>query len=110
MGRERSMSFGSPAERFTRKMFARIITSVARSLRDQEVSIAQLAVLYLLDERETMRVGDVASELECSQPAASRMVDDLVRRELVSRTEDPEDRRVRIIALTAAGHGFVARS
>jgi DNA-binding MarR family transcriptional regulator len=110
MGHDKGFGLGSPAERFTRRMFARIVTSVARTLREHELSVAQLAALYLIDDRGTMRVGDVAAELVRSAPAASRMVDDLVRQGLVAREEDPTDRRARVLALTPAGHEFVALS
>ena len=56
-------ALGSPPEKLTRRMFTRIITNVARSLQEHELSVAQLALMYLLDEREAMRVGDAATEL-----------------------------------------------
>ncbi|HNC04993.1 MAG TPA: winged helix DNA-binding protein, partial [Solirubrobacterales bacterium] len=39
-----------------------------------------------------------------SMPAVSRAIDSLVRKGLVSRVEDPHDRRRRLIALTDEGH------
>ena len=110
MKHDAAIQLGSPAERFTRQMFARIVTALARTLREHELSVAQLATLYLLDERGTMRVGEIATELERSAPAASRIVDDLVRQGLVARDEDATDRRARVLALTTAGNAFVARS
>ena len=86
-------ALGSPPEKLTRRMFTRIITNVARSLQEHELSVAQLALMYLLDEREAMRVGDAATELGLSAPTTSRLVDDLVKQELVARSEDPNDRR-----------------
>ncbi len=110
MGRRASVTLGSPFERFTRQIFARIIAGIARTLREHDLSVAQLAVLYLLDERSTLRVGEVAGELARSAPAASRLVDDLVRQGLVARREHDSDRRVRVLTLTVAGQAFVARS
>src|SRR5690242_4948100 len=101
---------GSPPEKLTRRMFTRIIASVARSLQENELSVAQLALLYLLDERETMRIGDAATELGLSAPTTSRLVDDLVRQELVVRREGPNDRRARILSLDARGRTFIAKS
>ena len=103
-------SLGSPAEQLTRRMFTRIITSVARSLQENELSVAQLAALYLIDERETMRIGDVATELGLSAPTTSRLVDDLVRQELLVRKEDPKDRRARVLSLAARGRTFIGKS
>lgn len=101
---------GSAAEALTRRMFARIIASVARTLREHELSVAQVAALYMLDERKELRVSDVSAELELSLPTASRLVDDLVRQKLVTREEDPTDRRARILRLSAKGRTFIEKS
>jgi MarR family transcriptional regulator, transcriptional regulator for hemolysin len=101
---------GSPAEKLTRRMFTRIMTAVARTLQEHDLSVGQLAVLYLLDERATLRVSDVSAELDLSMPTASRLVDDLVRQSLVGRREDPSDRRARTLSLTTEGRAFVAKS
>src|SRR5919198_679680 len=42
-------------------------------------------------------------ELALSLASASRAVDELVKRALASRVEDPDDRRVRRVSLTADG-------
>lgn len=109
-GDEAAVALGSDAERFTRRMFTRILTNVAATLHEDDLSVAQLAALYLLDERGALRVGDVASALGRSAPAASRMVDGLVRQGLVARREDPADRRARVLSLTKKGRAFVDRS
>src|SRR4051794_11489986 len=103
-------ALGSPAEKFTRRMFTRIIAAVARTLREHDLSVAQLAALYLIDERKALRLGDVAAELGVTLPTASRFVDDLVRQRLVDREEDPSDRRARILTLAAKGRAFIATS
>lgn len=101
---------GSPAEKLTRRMFTRILGGVARTLAENDLSVAQLAALYLIDEQESLRISDVAAELALSAPTASRMVDDLVRQKLVAREEDATDRRARVLTLTAKGRTFVAKS
>ncbi len=101
---------GSPLEKLTRRMFTRIISAVARTLQEHDLSVAQLALLYALDERTDLRIGDVANELAVSLPTASRLVDDLVRQKLVDRKEDPTDRRARVLNLAAKGRAFVAKS
>ena len=49
-------------------------------------------------------------ELELSLPTASRLVDDLVRQKLVTREEDPTDRRARILRLSAKGRTFIEKA
>jgi DNA-binding MarR family transcriptional regulator len=97
-------------EKFTRRMFTRIITTLARTLADEELSVGQVAALYLVDDRGTMRVSDVAEATGRALPAASRMVDDLVRRGFLEREEDPSDRRARVLTLTASGRRFITQA
>lgn len=98
---------GTPIERASRWMFTRIISSLARTLKDEELSIAQLAALHLLDQASGrdggVRQSALAAALGRSPSAASRLVDGLVQRELVERRETPEDRRARVLRLSPRG-------
>ena len=47
--------------------------------------------------------------MHVSLPAASRMVDDLVRRGFVQRHEDADDRRMKRVSLTDAGRSVIRR-
>jgi len=49
-------------------------------------------------------LADISESTGASMPAVSRAIDSLVRKGLVSRVEDPDDRRRRLIALTEEGH------
>jgi len=48
-------------------------------------------------------VKDIAERLQVSLASVSRAVDGLTRKRLVTRIEDPDDRRVRRIAITEKG-------
>jgi DNA-binding MarR family transcriptional regulator len=48
----------------------------------------------------------LAERVGVSVPSASRAVDDLVKRRLATRVEDPDDRRVRRVSLTATGRAL----
>lgn len=74
-----------------------------------ELSMAQLATLYVLDAGETVTLGGLAARVGRSVSASSRLVDGLVRRDLVERLEDPADRRARRLVLTAAGDALLRR-
>jgi len=52
---------------------------------------------------------DIAEATGASMPSVSRAVDNLVRGGLVSRIEDPEDRRRRMLPLTPEGTEMVNR-
>jgi DNA-binding MarR family transcriptional regulator len=100
----------SPIERLTRAMFTKIIANLSATLAAEDFSVAQVAALYLLDERGTLRVGELATELGRSQPSTSRLVDSLVQKKLVVRKQDAEDRRARTVQLAAKGRAMVERA
>ena len=94
---------GTPIERASRWMFTRIISSLARTIRDDEMSVPQLAALHVVDQAGTLRQGQLADELALSPSAASRLVDGLVQRGLLERGELPDDRRARVLELSSRG-------
>src|SRR5829696_7408357 len=63
---------------------------------------AQVKVLLQLGTRRQMTVGEIASGLNCSMPAASELVDRLVDAGHLVRASDPADRRRVLIAATPA--------
>jgi DNA-binding MarR family transcriptional regulator len=75
-----------------------------------ELSLTQIKLLHHLDESMhelTLKQG--AELVHVSLPAASRMVDDLVRRGLVERHEDVEDRRMKRVSITRDGRAVIDR-
>src|SRR5215212_5645498 len=63
---------------------------------------AQVKVLLQLGTRRQMTVGEIASALDCSMPAASELVDRLVDAGHLVRASDPADRRRVLVAATPA--------
>lgn len=53
------------------------------------------------------QVSDLAETFGVSVPSMSRAVDGLVKKKMVTRVEDPDDRRVRRVAITAKGKQLV---
>jgi DNA-binding MarR family transcriptional regulator len=79
------------------------------AVEESGMTLPQLKALITLagvDEGPSP-VKDLAEQLGLAAPAATRIVDALVERELATRTEDPDDRRVRRVAITASGRRFV---
>ena len=76
------------------------------------VNMAQAKVLLELGglggSAETWQVSDLAELFGVSVPSMSRAVDALVKAELATRVEDPEDRRVRNVRITPKGKDLVA--
>ena len=59
------------------------------------------ALLHLVSEPLTMR--ELAAAIAIDAPYATVVVDDLERRGLVRRSPHPDDRRVKVVTLTASG-------
>jgi len=69
-----------------------------------ELTLTQIKLLHHLESQPRELTLKQAAELvHVSLPAASRLVDDLVRRGFAQRREDEEDRRMKRVCLTAAG-------
>jgi len=100
----------APLEALTRRMFTRVITALARTLKAEDLAVVQVAALYLVDDQGPLRIGDVAAAVDRSLAAVSRPIDDLVQRGLLLRAEDPNDRRARVLTLSAKGRKFLARA
>src|SRR5215210_8124794 len=69
---------------------------------------AQVKVLLQLGTRQQMTVGEIATALDCSMPAASELVDRLVDAGHLVRATDPADRRRVLIAATPASQRISA--
>lgn len=73
------------------------------------VSWARVLLLRLLAaEPKTLRA--IAEWLAADAPYVTLMVDDLERRGLARRKPHPEDRRAKLVQLTAAGRAAAARA
>lgn len=69
--------------------------------REFDLFLPQMLVLKSLDEPKPMR--EVAQWLACDTSNLTGIIDRLEQRELVKRTPDPNDRRVKMLVLTKEG-------
>ena len=75
-----------------------------------ELTITQIKVLHHLDQHErSLTVKEAAEVASLSLPAASRAIDDLVRRGFAQRQEDLADRRMKQVSITEQGRAAVRR-
>ena len=68
-----------------------------------ELTFAQARALFMLAARKELTVSQLAKLLDVGKPTASILVQQLVERELVTRTEQETDRRHTIIRLSPKG-------
>lgn len=64
----------------------------------------KLVLALALESDRCTSLKPLGAELGLTPPAVSRLVDSLVERGLVERSEDPDDRRIRNVRLTAEGN------
>jgi DNA-binding MarR family transcriptional regulator len=75
-----------------------------------ELTLTQVKLLHHLEEAgHELTLKEAAELVLISLPAASRTVDDLVRRSFVERHEDVEDRRMKRVTLTDDGRAVIRR-
>ncbi|MFI5122928.1 MAG: MarR family transcriptional regulator [Vicinamibacteria bacterium] len=82
-----------------------------RVIDESGLTFTQMKVLMTIagSREPAPSLKPLADGLGLSLPSASRAVDGLVKRELVARTEDPADRRQRLLALTDEGRELTER-
>ncbi len=86
-----------------RALWRELVIGFASQLSELRLGFTQLAALYVLADGSTTTIGELAESLGRSPSATSRLVDGLVRRRLVERHEEPEDRRQKSVLLTHRG-------
>src|SRR5262245_10858591 len=78
-------------------------------MNDAGVTLQQVLLLTRLREAGESNVSDLAERLGMSLPAISQMVERLYQLGLLSRSEDAEDRRRKLIATTPKARAFLDR-
>jgi len=78
-----------------------------RFMEETGLSFSQLNVLMRLFHRGNCGVSEIGEQLGVTNAAASQTVDHLVHLGLLERTEDPDDRRAKQLALTQQGYTLI---
>ena len=97
----------SPIERFTRILFSKVIQRLAVVVSEEHLSFSQVAALHIIDREGVVNVNDISTSLNLSMSATSRMIDELVKKDLIERKEDQENRRAKTLSLTPSGKKFM---
>jgi DNA-binding MarR family transcriptional regulator len=81
----------------------RSMQNYLRYVKDSGFSMSKISALFFLYRKGSSGVSDIGEEMGVTSAAASQMLDQLVQQGLISRSEDPHDRRLKQIALTEEG-------
>ena len=93
-------------------LFGRIIANSLQlqapdDLGEVDLTFQQLQAMIFAGHHEPCSIGDIASGLAISHPAAVKLIERLQRKELVTKAEDAQDRRVSCVDLTPLGRRIV---
>lgn len=87
---------------------ARFLPRIVGSLLDTQITVKQLKVLATLAGAEALTLSELAADFEVSLATMSGLLDKLAKRDLVIRTADAGDQRVRRLHLTPLGRTVVS--
>ena len=80
-----------------------------RFMDETGLSFSQINILMRLVHGKSTGVSEIGEQLGVTNAAASQAVDRLVQLDLIERTEDPEDRRAKRLALTQKGRALIEK-
>ncbi len=87
-------------EKLLKRVLGALVFSVGPAPGLADLPLSQLRCLMAVARQPDARVNEIAAALRVSVPAASQAVERLVRRGLLRRCADPQDRRVVHLKLT----------
>ena len=90
-------------------VMARFMSIPAKQRVGAGVTLAQMKTLFVLEFKQSATLSEVARTLGVSMPAASEVVDRLVRAGLVRRVQSESDRRRVVLTLRSGGRRVLGR-
>ena len=90
-------------------MMQRLISGHAPEFTEVGVTMAQAKVLYVVMAAGKLRLTELAGRLGIGPSSASEIVERLVELALLSRTDDPDDRRQVVITTTPSAVALLER-
>ncbi len=92
-----------PLQRFLQLVMRAMVRDMNDLLRELHLSMPQVGALHFLHAERGTSVSGIAEHLNLSLAATSHLVERLVQRGLVTRAEDPHDRRLKRVELASDG-------
>ncbi|MFX1390805.1 MAG: MarR family winged helix-turn-helix transcriptional regulator [Promethearchaeota archaeon] len=81
--------------------------SVFKFSKENDISMPQLGALMRIHRKGSCNVSNIGMDLGTSNAAASQLLDRMVQLELIERSEDPNDRRIKKLNLSQKGLEFL---
>ena len=83
-----------------------LVSTLLRRLQ-RDMSLTSLATLSTLNRTGTRRITELAALEGVTQPSMTTLISSLERQGLVTRSGDPNDKRVSLVSVTEAGRDYM---
>lgn len=94
-------------KQFTAEILRSSSAEILHLIKRDELSMPRMVTLMHLDKHGPTSISGISEQLSLSLGTTSHLVNQMVCKGFVTRTEDPNDRRLKLIALAERGHAFV---
>lgn len=84
--------------------------SGAHHLVGLDFTFQQFMVMKLISQKECPKMTDLAEDLNVTMGNVTTMIDRLIKQQYVTRKDDPEDRRIVRVCLTAEGKNLMKKA
>jgi DNA-binding MarR family transcriptional regulator len=91
-------------------LVTREIRSQMRSRGSAELSVPQFRTLAFVNRNKGSSLSEVADHMGLTSPSASALVDGLIERGMMTREENPDDRRRVRLTITSRGQAILKTS
>jgi len=103
-----SLQIKTALRRWMEVTFARSMHDWAHYVKGSGFSMPQFRLLMQLYYQGTSTgISQISEEMSITSAAASQLVDKMVQSGLLDRAEDPNDRRAKMVTISAKGREFV---
>ncbi len=106
----RSEEFSQVLHDWSETFMRRSMHDFIKFSKDSGLSMPQMSALFHLYHGSQCGVSNIGELLGVTNAAASQLIDRLVLNDLIIRSEDPNDRRVKQLRLTEKGRALVRES
>jgi DNA-binding MarR family transcriptional regulator len=100
--------FMAAMQKWVETFMRRSMRNFMQYVKQNGYSMSQINTMFHIMRQGTCGVSDVADQMGITNAAASQLLERLVQQNMVTRTEDPDDRRNKRIILTETGKETVA--
>jgi DNA-binding MarR family transcriptional regulator len=104
-----SIAFTEVIREWSEVFMHRSMRDFRKFMDETGLSFSQINILMRLNHAGNSGVSEIGDQLGITNAAASQAVDRLVQLGLIKRTEDPDDRRAKKLALTPDGRALIEK-